>query len=85
MERKDEQDGARVRVERREERELRNGAGTRRGAQWQARGLSGDHRRKRGDVEATARKSLPEPVRSRVLAEKSVNFPIPSIALRERR
>ena len=73
MERKDEQDEARVRVERREERELRNGAGTRRGAQWQARGLSGDHRRKRGDVEATARESLPEPVRSRVLAEKSVN------------
>ena len=31
MERKDEQDGARVRVEGREERELVNGAGTRRG------------------------------------------------------
>ena len=39
---------------------------------------------KRGDVEATARESLPEPVRSRVLG-KSVNSPIPSIALRERR
>ena len=72
MERKDEQDGARVRVEGREERELVNGAGTRRGAQWQARGLSGDHRRKMGDVESTARESLPEPVRSRVLG-KSVN------------
>ena len=72
MERKDEQNRAQVRVEWREERELVNGAGTRRGAQWQARGLRGDHRRKRGDVEATARESLPEPVRSRVLG-KSVN------------
>ena len=49
-----------------------NGAGTWRRAQWQARGLSGDHCRKRGDVEATTRESLPEPVRSRVLG-KSVN------------
>ena len=85
MERKDEQDGARVRVEGREERELVNGAGMWRRAQWQARGLSGDHRRKGGDVEATARESLPEPVRSRVLGERSVKSPIPSVALRERR
>ena len=83
MERKDEQDRARVRVEGREERELVNGAGTRRRAQWQARGLSGDHRRKRGNVEATARKSLPEPVRSRLLTEGSVsNSPLPYRALR---
>ena len=81
------QDGARVRVEGREERELLNRAGMRRGAQWQARGLRGDHRQKRGDVEATARESLPEPVRSRVLRERAStrwresvdNSPIPSI------
>ena len=30
------------------ERELVNGAGTRRGARWQTRGLRGDHRREKG-------------------------------------
>ena len=48
LERKDEQNRAQVRVEGREERELVNRAGTRRGAQWQARGLCGDHRREKG-------------------------------------
>ena len=37
-----------------EEGELLSGAGTRRRAQGRARGLSGDHRRRRGVVEATA-------------------------------
>ena len=31
-----------------ETRELVNGAGTRRGARWQTRGLRGDHRREKG-------------------------------------
>ena len=89
MERKDEQDGAQVRVEGREERELVNGAGTRRGAQWQARGLRGDHRREKGRRGGHSQggfagaSAVQSARKERQLAEGSVNnSPLPYRALR---
>ncbi len=71
-----------------EEDELLSGAGTRRRAQGQARGLSGDHRRERGVVEATARRSFAgaSAVQSAHGRERQqFPSPIPSFELRERR